>query len=440
MKCGFAREVITPKLGVPLCGYFDPRPNDGAYDDLFVRVLALETEDGGMCAILSADLCFIANDLIERCKAEMAKAGISWADNVLFSATHSHTAPYPDNFFGSDPDEAWLQNFAERSAAAVIRAAAGMRECDFYTGKSFCDTLAFNRRYWMKDGTVVTNPGKLNPEIVKPEGPVDYTIPMMAWKIGGKLAALVVNIVNHTDTIAGDTVSADWPGRMERAIQNRLGYDVPVITLIGASGNINHFDNSHDRDQSSFEEAVRIGAGYADAIFHSLDDLKKADANSVKLAESSITIPYAQISDEDAAKARAVLDKPFDPNEDAEMTASGLARGEGPVARFFADQLLKFRTECVGERDFRLLSFQFGDEAAIVTLPGEPFTEIGLAVKAASRFGTTLVSSLSMGECGYIPLPECFSRGGYEILPVEGGGPAHDTAPRLIEAASALVK
>ena len=95
MKCGFAREIITPKVGVPLCGYFDPRPNDGAFDELYIRVLALETAEGGKCAILSADVCFIAHDLIERCKAEMAKAGIDWADQVIFSATHSHTATLP---------------------------------------------------------------------------------------------------------------------------------------------------------------------------------------------------------------------------------------------------------------------------------------------------------------------------------------------------------
>lgn len=440
MKCGFAREIITPKVGVPLCGYFDPRPNDGAFDELYIRVLALETADGGMCAILSADVCFIANNLIERCKAEMAKAGIDWADQVLFSATHSHTAPYPDRFFGDDPDEEWLQTFAERSAAAVKRAVANLQESEFCTGKTFCDTLAFNRRYWMKDGSVVTNPGKLNPEIVKPEGTVDYSIPMLAWKVGGKLAALIVNIVNHTDTIAGNTVSADWPGRMEREIQNQLGYDMPVITLIGASGNINHFDNSTDRDQASFEEAKRIGKEYAAKIVPALADLKTVGSAGIKLVSDKITIPYTVITDEEVAKAKEVLAKPFDPNEEAEMTASGLARGEGPVARFFADQLLTFRESCVGAREFRLLSIQFGDQAAIVTLPGEPFTEIGLAIKAASRFETTVVSALSMGECGYIPLPECFGRGGYEILPVEGGGPAHDTAPRLIEAASALVK
>ena len=83
---------------------------------------------------------------------------------------------------------------------------------------------------------------------------------------------------------------------------------------------------------------------------------------------------------------------------------------------------------------------QFGNDIAISTLPGEPFTEIGMAIKKASRFPMTMIASLAMGECGYIPMPECFECGGYEILPVDGGAPAHDTAIRLIEEASALVK
>jgi len=440
IRTGFAKEIVTPELGVPLCGYFVPRPNDGAYDDLCVRALVIDNGNGGKCGILNADLCFFADSLVERCKKAVAAMGVTFADDILFSATHSHTAPYPDRFFGDNADEAYLDSFAHKCALAVKRAEANLAESELFASKGFCDTLAFNRRYWMKNGTVVTNPGKCNPEVVKPEGPVDYDIPVLAFKHGDRLAAIIVNIVNHTDTIDGSTVSADWPGRMEKELQCRLGFDVPVITLLGASGNINHFDPNRPGGQSSYAEATRIGKGYADAVEKALAGLKKQNAAPVEFVSTSIDIPYTDVSDEEAAKARAILDKPFD-GVTGDMTAVGLANGEGAVARFFASQLLDFKkTSCGKTRSFRLVSLQFGADAAIVSLPGEPFTEIGMAIKKASRFPLTLISTLSMGECGYIPLPECFGRGGYEILPVEGGGAAHDTAPRLIEAASSLVK
>ena len=61
----------------------------------------------------------------------------------------------------------------------------------------------------MKDGTVLTNPGKLNPDIVRPEGVIDPEIPLMAVKQDGMMRLIVANISNHTDTIGGDLVSAD---------------------------------------------------------------------------------------------------------------------------------------------------------------------------------------------------------------------------------------
>ena len=44
-KVGIAREIITPPRGLPLVGYFNPRPNQGVLDDLQVRVLLFE-QDG----------------------------------------------------------------------------------------------------------------------------------------------------------------------------------------------------------------------------------------------------------------------------------------------------------------------------------------------------------------------------------------------------------
>ena len=102
LRIGFAQEIITPELGVPLCGYFVPRPKTGAYDDLYVRALVIEGNDGERCAIVSADLCFLSLELIDRCRCAIKNIGIDYHGKIIFSATHTHTAPYPAEFFG-DP-------------------------------------------------------------------------------------------------------------------------------------------------------------------------------------------------------------------------------------------------------------------------------------------------------------------------------------------------
>jgi hypothetical protein len=45
-------------------------------------------------------------------------------------------------------------------------------------GMSYGLTVSFNRRYLLKDGTVKMNPGRRNPDIVRPAGPVDLTCPL----------------------------------------------------------------------------------------------------------------------------------------------------------------------------------------------------------------------------------------------------------------------
>jgi hypothetical protein len=46
-----------------------------------------------------------------------------------------------------------------------------------------------------------------------------------------------------------------------------------------------------------------------------------------------------------------------------------------------------------------------------------------------------------MGYAGYIPMPGCFGRGGYETMPVVNGGCSPGTAQNIIETATeALAK
>lgn len=439
LQVGIAREIITPSRGVPLCGYFNPRPNTGILDDLCVRAMIFK-KDNVVSGLVVFDLCFLSTGIVEKIKAGMKNAGMKFGSNLIFSATHTHTGPYIDDFFGVKADSAYLESLNDKAVSAIRQAYANLAPAELLSGSVKNNPMAFNRRYWMKNGKVLTNPGKLNPDIVKPEGPLDAEIGVIAVRQDGRISGIVTNIVNHTDTVGGDFVSSDWPGRMEKEIQNSIGYDVPVLTLIGCSGNINHLDVSNGDEYYGYAEANRIGKAYAGIVRDTLKKLKKLPVEKISVSSIMMSIPFRTISDAEVKKAKETIARIGNSASDKDMTSEGLATGDGPVAKFFAEQLVDYRKTCSGKsRKFPMVSIKFGDKLAFISLPGEPFTEIGLKIKKLSRFTKTWPVALGMGECGYIPLKECFKRGGYEILPVTGGGPREDTAERVISASVGLL-
>ena len=66
----------------------------------------------------------------------------------------------------------------------------------------------------MKDGTVGWNPGKLNPKILKPAGPIDPDVAVVYFEAADRdrtpLAAYV-NYAVHLDNVGGTKFSADMP-------------------------------------------------------------------------------------------------------------------------------------------------------------------------------------------------------------------------------------
>jgi neutral ceramidase len=78
-----------------------------------------------------------------------------------------------------------------------------------------------------------------------------------------------------------------------------------------------------------------------------------------------------------------------------------------------------------------------GSDLAIVGLPGEIFVDLGKAIKAASKYKTTIVVELANGSIGYVPDRKAYPEGAYEVISsrvAEGGG------ERLVEAALRLLQ
>ena len=64
---------------------------------------------------------------------------------------------------------------------------------------------------------------------------------------------------------------------------------------------------------------------------------------------------------------------------------------------------------------FEAQVFAIGEKIALAAIPGEPFVEIGLQIKKQSPIEHTLFSGYSNVGWAYIPVPEAYPVGGYEV-------------------------
>ena len=419
LKVGYAQEITTPPTGVDLAGYFNLRLNEGMYDDLYVKVIAMEI-DGKRTAFVSFELCSIAGVLFKALKERVdAEFGPGLYENMLICATHTHTGPRFKNQEKQD-DEVTQYAFdstVDAAVRAIKRAFMNLLPAELEATKVYNNPYGFVRRYWMTSGDIVTNPGWRNPNIDKPECDYDRTINVLAVKQGGRIAALICNIANHGDTIGGNLVSADWYGRFVQAVQSELKTSLPVMVMDDASGNINHFDFHQDIKQTGYHEAVRIGRGYARIVLDALENLEPIKADKLVINNTTVTIPHRQLTDAEVAEAQNILDTVPDIKKEGDFESQDLANKVPAALRYFAQRALDCKAKSKPSHECRLTSIKIGDDLTFASLPGEPFNGIAQAIREASKSKYTFIAELAQSVSGYVPMKECFARGGYEVQP-----------------------
>lgn len=411
-------------MRIGLCGYFNKRYWTHVVDDLEVRALVLRDNTANTAAILHFDLVFVSFDIRAMLETEIKRIGIPSINeiNLIAAATHTHTGPEIDVNAGEAETE-YVRFVVARAVEALAEACDNLRPgtVEATTGSDI--RFLFCRRYWMKNGTVMTNPGKLNPDILRPEGDIDPEIPILAIKRNGCPDVLVTSCVNHADTTGGNGISADWPGVMRRTLEEFMGGSSMAIPLVGASGNINHFDVSSSVDQTGPQEASRIGKGYADTVVKALPNLVKLPGTSLKAVSAIIEAGPLEITPDEIAEARIICSRLPEINLEEmrkkNITSEELARGTDIAKIIFAKNLLA-AAEFRERQRFRINGIAIGESFILASLPGEPFVEIGLILRKTIFDGRIcMVASLAGSGCsryrsGYIPNAWNFGRGGYE--------------------------
>jgi neutral ceramidase len=393
LKIGLGRSVITPFLDVPMAGYYYPRSADGVHDDLYAKTLILD-EGRDQIVLVACDLVEIPRSVVEQARERITRQLKIPADHMLISATHSHTGPVMV--------EEYRTHLSHWIADSVMTARGRMQPARLFATVDQEPSLPQHRRYRMKDGTVATNPGFLNPNIVKPVGPIDpqvgllYAVdaqeqPLMSW----------VNYAMHQDTVGGTLISADYAYFLSRLLGRVKGPDMLTVFTIGAAGNINHWDVKRPGPQRGFEEARRLGEILGAAVVRGYTHLEPVKLPGLKALSRTLELPMQSLTPAEVETARKILSTP--PPPDVDFTLDRVKAG-----RVIELQEMKLKNI---QAELQVISI---GQVAIVGIPGELFVELGLAIQKQSPFPYTFIVELANGSIDYIPTREAYQQGAYE--------------------------
>lgn len=435
-RAGVAAVDITPPAGLPLAGYYHERRAAGMLDPLYCRALVLEAE-GTCAALVTLDLIEVPRAVTDAARAAIARDGGPPGEHVLICATHTHTAPelawpgLPSAIPGSAAPavQAYTAGLPEKIAESVRRARERLRPARVSVARERCEDLTFNRRYILRDGQVGWNPGKLNPNIVRPAGASDPEVVILYVERPeatgpSESLATYVNFAMHTDTTGGDRFSADWPGALARVLVGYHGAEHLTLVGLGACGNLNHLDFGWRWPQSGPAEQHRIATLLGAAVFRAYKHLQPLPA-----------APWRGRS------TRVELELPALPAAELEEARQTVATTPDDRGGHFMKLVRARRALDVAAREGRPLQAEVqvlarGRDLAWVGLPGEIFTELGLAIKQRSPFPHTFVVSLANENIGYVPDRRSYLEGNYEP---ESARCAAGSGERLVEAALQLL-
>ncbi len=411
LKAGFSKIDITPDMGCYLQGHFDVRIAKKIHDRLFAKAAVFDDGKNKIC-IVSCDLVGIEKDEVKSAGALIEKETGIPDENIIICATHTHTGPSliykNDSGLAHGLDEKWLAALPSRIASAAVGAFHSTKETKVacLTGEEH--SVSFNRRFIMKSGKVVTNPGIGNPDIVKPAGPIDPEVGVLAFgKAYNKIDGLIVNFALHTDTVDGYEVSADFPGVINNVIAKQMG-DIGFVYTSGAMGNINHVNVKRDPDKKYeyFEHASRIGRVLGSEIIKTIARMEKfSDDVTVSGERIQVKLPLKDYNENSIKKAREIVS--------SKKNSTG-ADWPGHMEEFLSSLgLLRAQELGKGEYTTEIAAIRIGD-TAFVTVPCEYFVEFGLEIKEKSPFSKTFIIELAGDYLGYIARKESFEQGGYE--------------------------
>ncbi|MCS6975753.1 MAG: neutral/alkaline non-lysosomal ceramidase N-terminal domain-containing protein [Gemmatales bacterium] len=384
---GLSRTDVTPNYPVRLSGFgFRRTESEGVTQRIWVKALAIGSDDDGPLVVLAVDNLFVPLWMTEELAQRLAKKARIHRDRLAVTATHTHTAPVlkgtVPTLFGM-PLPADQQERVDRYSAELLdkmeqtalAALADRRPAKLTWGIGRV-SFAVNRR--------------------TQGGPVDHDLPVMVIRSPDHaIRGIWVNYACHCVTLSNNKISGDWAGYAQEAIEDDHPGAIALVSIgCGADAN-----PSSGVTGDKVEIAARQGREIADEV--------------KRLVGGFLTPLSGQLR-----AARKVFELPLDePPSKAELEERAKRQDHtGYHARYQLDKLN--RGEALPKTiPYSVQVWAFGDKLACVFLPGEVVVDYALRLKKELD-GTRLWINAYSNDCPcYIPSERILREGGYE-----GGG------------------
>lgn len=393
LRAGVAKADLAPPIGAPMAGYGSARFAKGTLDPLEARVLAL-TDGSRTIAFVTLDLCFTFEPAILE---EIRQRVRGTVDEVIFHASHTHSGPT----YSEVPEAA--REAVPRVASAIEAAVKGLTPVR--VGSAWGQVyIGFNRRYLEMNGDV--RMFWRNEPQISSTFPVDPAVGVIRIdRADGSALAILVNYACHPVVLGPDNFdySADYPSEMRRYVEREFSGSMAFF-LQGAPGDINPYADKtpliEDAVAVMKQTGQKLGAE-AVRVARSINPQAAADA---RLLTKTVTITSANRWNTE--KLKPVLQERY------RITGGRLARAIAPQMDMPVTTLILK----LGAADRDL---------AFVGMPGEPFVEFQMQLRAKSPLPNSFLLGYTNGYFAYLPTIAAAMRGGYgansTVVPSEVG-------------------
>jgi hypothetical protein len=397
LKAGAGKAVITPPIGTILVGYAPGRPGTSVNDDLTVTAIALEYGDV-RTMLVSATICLFKTSLSDRIRGEIGKATGIRPENVILSATHTHSGPMTFDMPGwSRVNEEYTEQILMPGAIrAATDAVASLKPALLGIGTVHSE-VGINRRQIEPNGDILLGQN--------PWAMYDPTMTVLHFKgVDGSPIANLIHYCAHC-TAAGKSpeITRDWPGPMIDKLELESGAVTAFFN--GAEGDVGP-RLTNGQTVGDIELTMELGKKAAIDAIQAFRNITEYNDVPVQIATGTVKLPYLPLPDLETAELE--LKKLGDPSLLEGMDCiryekwketSDIYTSDKPHRRFQKyDQTLV----AIGPVVF-------------IPFPFEMFVEITLRLRAYSHFAHTLCLSNTNGCSIYLPSQDQICRGGYEI-------------------------